>query len=338
MTEHITDDQELLADFVLGRLPDTARAEWQDHVAACEPCAEAVRLERALAAGIRRAGRDRLKARIAETGRSVERAIPWPRILSVAAVLAVVVGVGVYEHWFTQENLPVATLDQRPINAQRDVPYQPPADGASKPLPGRDEAGRNQLMEKSARSDERRYAAPPPAAVAGRGGSEIKVNKDVDIGVSPAIAALDDKGGAGAEWIEGNRLDGSPKGDREAPLALQSNGPAAARALGKVSAEGEKKAKEESPAATDALSANAMQFSVQQRPASALPRARQTVSQAIGNTVQTMVVRKGDSLSMTLYLDSLLDERTVQNARVRQVGADSVVVELGGRRIGYRLR
>jgi hypothetical protein len=333
-TTHITDHQELLADFVLGRISDEERSAWEGHLTTCPSCTEAVRRERALAAGVRRAGRDRLKARLAETGRSMERPVPWPRILSVAAVLAIAVGVGIFEHWFAPESLPVAALDQRPINAQRDVPYQPPEGSAATSAPQRREA----------RSDK---ASKPDVRV--ESNIELKAEKQAETGISPGIAAmeapaaapaktalsLDDKVRTRAVWIEGNRLQEDLTGGGEVPVSLQSNAPAGARALGKLSEEHAKKSKDQSGAATDATAANSLRFSIQQRPVSQLPRAQQAVTK---NSIQTMVVRRGDSLALTLYLDSLLDEHAVQNARVNQVGTDSVVVEMGGQKIGYRLR
>ena len=40
---------------------------------------------------------------------------------------------------------------------------------------------------------------------------------------------------------------------------------------------------------------------------------------------------------MTLYLDSLIDARDVQQANVETVSGDSLVVNMGNQRIGYKL-
>jgi hypothetical protein len=113
----------------------------------------------------------------------------------------------------------------------------------------------------------------------------------------------------------------------------------AAAARGGVSA-GEKNAllfkskalKKEADQTKDALQG---QYLLRQKPASALTGSRER-SGRDQQTVPTRVDQRGSTTTMTLYLDSLLDENDLKRGRVEAVSDDSVVVTLGGKKILYR--
>ncbi len=77
------------------------------------------------------------------------------------------------------------------------------------------------------------------------------------------------------------------------------------------------------------------EFVVQQRPADSLPESAQ--QQTAQKTIATEVLDSDTRTILTLYLDTLLDAGQLRNARVWLVGSDSLVVEAGGRIIGYRM-
>ena len=97
---HIADDPGRLEELVLGRLSDAERAEVEAHASGCERCARAIRNEQLLTAGAKRMGRDILKERLKAALEEPTLGIPWVRILSAAAVLFLLVGVGWLNHWF----------------------------------------------------------------------------------------------------------------------------------------------------------------------------------------------------------------------------------------------
>jgi len=137
-------------------------------------------------------------------------------------------------------------------------------------------------------------------------------------------------------WIEGTRLGTESTALRDAAVTNRVSAAPMVGAAGQMAAETEKKSKSER-ADAGMQQRQQLQISVSQRPSSSLPPAQQVSAQAFRNRVQARAVRTGDSLSLTLYLDSLLDQRTMERARVSQVGEDSVVVELGSDKIGFGL-
>lgn len=98
---HWTDDPELIEKFVLHQLNPEERNELEDHLRICEVCKRALRSEQVLLAGIRRSGRERFRATLAKKlPRATPAAIPWPHILSAAAIIILLTGIGIYNRWF----------------------------------------------------------------------------------------------------------------------------------------------------------------------------------------------------------------------------------------------
>ena len=85
----------------------------------------------------------------------------------------------------------------------------------------------------------------------------------------------------------------------------------------------------------DALSRPQGRYLVRQQPASALPSDRER-SGRDQQRVPTRVDQRGSTTTMTMYLDSLVDDGDLKKAQVEAVRDDSVVVTLGGRKILYR--
>jgi hypothetical protein len=93
--------------------------------------------------------------------------------------------------------------------------------------------------------------------------------------------------------------------------------------------------KEEEERLKDALAGSQEQYRLRQQPASALPGNRESAGRD-QRRVPTRVDQRGGTTTMTLYLDSLVDEKDLKSARVEALGDDSVVVRLGGKKILYR--
>lgn len=346
--DHIAGDEELLERYVLGTLGEDERLAVEHHIAGCDTCAAAVRRERLIAAGARRLGRDQLRNVLRQSARQpAGRPVVWQRVLSAAAVLGLIVGAGLYYDWLGTGNVPETSEQLRQYSApEKGAKMESPPTGASPH--GRDEG--SGLVD--ARREPGRFAeaAPPPAGEKKSDRADtpapLKAQGDLDAaqpaatGVSAGV--LRDKEGKRAEasapptgiWTEGTPLSSVEEA-------------AAAQAADKVSAESRVVRKE-----MDAKSKNAnqlkapanerqnsmAQYRVDQAPASALPRERQMVQQRkAGGGVQTLVTQEGSVTTMTLYLDSLVDPIEVKSANVEPVSDDSVIVNLGKQRIGYRL-
>ncbi|HEY6952451.1 MAG TPA: zf-HC2 domain-containing protein, partial [Bacteroidota bacterium] len=102
---HWTEDDVLLGEYILGRVPDEEKRRLDAHLEICRQCRQAVQTEKEMAAGIRLYGRgqvaSRLQQRLKNRSERNRRIVTWQRILSAAAVLVIVAGIGIYKQWFS---------------------------------------------------------------------------------------------------------------------------------------------------------------------------------------------------------------------------------------------
>ena len=105
---HWTTDEHLLAQYVLGQLDARQAAELEKHLRDCAQCRDAVAAEQHLAAGVRRAGRDALKGRLAKRLDQKRTGTNWYRVAGVAAAFVVLLSVGIYNKWFVSNETRLA--------------------------------------------------------------------------------------------------------------------------------------------------------------------------------------------------------------------------------------
>ncbi len=98
--KHWTDDEEVLEDYVLSRIEDSVRARLDAHLKSCAQCRERVESEAGLAAGIRQFEASRIKGQLQALTNGRRRSVPLPHILSMAAAIVLIVGIGFYNRWF----------------------------------------------------------------------------------------------------------------------------------------------------------------------------------------------------------------------------------------------
>ena len=328
---------ETLEDYVLEKLPPAERAMVEHHVATCSSCRAALEEELHLAAGIRSSGRTALKRRLAESlAASGQQPAPWGRILSAAAVLIVIAGIGIVYRWFTPG-------DQAPQIAETMAPVQ--ADKASREMP------RPEEPEPSARFREKREApegsqlrispAPTPApvtapALTGQTAStrESERAKDALMENKAAVDAAAESPDAASAlsehlsiWRTGQLTENTESDQYE--LFLKSDQLAAPHAAG---AQMQKR---------QDLAGHIQTFPraiVHVSPLVDLP-----LADAAGRTragahgIPTQIIQSPDSLVFTLFTDLPFERDALRNARVRQSAPDSVVLLIGGRSISYNL-
>ena len=134
----------------------------------------------------------------------------------------------------------------------------------------------------------------------------------------------------------------APGGFWSEGIVEQESGSSAADAVKKSAADERAKSllfrSDVQPAAQskDAPASAREEFLVRQKPASALPPDREG-SAGDRTRIPTRVEQKGDQTTLTMYLDSLVDENEVKRARVNALRDDSVVVTIGGKKILYRI-
>jgi hypothetical protein len=327
---HFSSDEDLLSRYVLGRLDRAEREKIDRHASQCPECMESLRREMLVAAGARRLGRDELKSELKRRIAAGEERTRWPRILSAAAALILVAGLGVYYALFNGPGtLPVRTDSMPPIAGKtgrlpekdRNAPAAEQAQSAAREKADETSAGAGAHMAF-------KQKGPAPAVSSVPEQRRTEENELGKIAQSEPAAAAVRGGDQGAFWSEG-----------VVQQALPAAGEASSR--GAVSALQDKAlmlksrdVKKESPVG-DALSRGQSRYLLRQQPANTLPAGRENAAKD-QDRVPTLVEEQGGTTTMTLYLDSLVDERELKGARVEPGRDDSVVVTVGAKKIMYR--
>ena len=346
--EHWVLDEGLLEEYVLGRVEPPRIGQLEHHLARCEECRTAVARERHLVAGIRRAGREAMKHRLNErVSLRLPAEVGWYRIAGIAAAIVVLITIGIYGNWFwgggqqpttTQEsvdrgekqiahepaNLPqekIVSPQRSPSDAVRRLAEaeSPAAPGVAEQAAREEETGKKKSDETLADGslDSKKGRADAAAA---RLGSEDKLV------AAPSLAVTE-------TWIEG-RVIGGEERDRAQVQML----PADANEIRQLSKRGklEQKQAEMSVGAARSASLETQNVRVRQQLRSNLPQS-QRGQKGVGRLIETLVEKSPTGLTMTLYLDSLVAGKDLESASIQTVDEDSIILNLGDQRIGYRL-
>jgi hypothetical protein len=328
---HIASDEDLLSRYVLGRLDTVEREKVDRHAAGCPTCLAALRREMRIAAGTRRLGREDLKAELKRRIAAAPMPARWPRIASAAAAIGIIAGLGVYYALFTGGG----SLPSR-------AGGPPPLAGRTESLKqGEGNAPARRLADKVMAEKPAESPAPADAhPAANQKGSAPPASRNAD---NERRTGLSGGGRATPETASG-ALTGEPDGGFWSDGIVEGAGTTldAAAARGAVASQ-EKNAllfkgkalKGEEDHKKDALPRSKGQYILRQQPAGALVGDRER-SGRDQQRIPTRVDQRGSTTTMTLYLDSLVDENDLKRGRVEAVTDDSVVVTLGGKKILYR--
>jgi hypothetical protein len=332
---HFAEDPEALEEFVLGRLDQASQQRCEDHLRTCEPCRRAVQVERVIAAGIKRAGRDRIKERLGKlSGIPPGRGVPWPHVISAAAVLLIIVGIGVTQRWFTTHVEPVDAVAPEGMRTEQNAkPVAPRAENEMKTPPsstedsnpsverhlGADRAGTTQESNSKKEVAKGSYAAAPADRLE-QAPAPVSKDKQLADNDQPSLAAA---AGAQGFWTNGTLMT-------EAVLKKKTDEGKAAEEM----STGKMKRSDAQLQETD----RSGHVIVEQRPVSQLPSTLQHQQQLLSRqTVQTLVRQSEDETRLILYPVSPFDSTQLHYARVQQVAPDSLVLRIGSQQIGYRL-
>ena len=306
-------------DFVLEKLAPVERTMVEQHVATCSSCRAALEEERRIAAGIRSFGRARMKKRLAESLAAPGRQpAPWGRILSAAAVLVVIAGIGIVYRWFTPG-------EQAPQIAETTTPVQ--AEKASREQPARPEEN-----EPSARFRDKREAPARTGQTASI--KESERSKDAPIEKKAAVNAEVESPDAALAlslppsiWQTGQLAENPQPGQDES--RLKSDQLAAPHAAG-----AQMQKRQDLAGQVQAFPRAVVRV---------LPSADLLLTGAADRTragshgIPTQIVRYPDSLVFTLYTDLSFEGESLRHARVRQISPDSILLLIGERQISYGL-
>ena len=346
--EHLAFDPELLERYVLDRVSAEERLAIGRHLRLCAQCRRAVQEERVLAAGVRRSGREELKKKIG--AHPVRFSPSWQQVLSAAAVLLVLVAAGIYEEWLaprTPEPVQAPLAQSQPRESTPSTGLQPPrtehpaAKAEEKSEVGRQEVGiakdirtESHLKEGIAASN----APAAPEAQAAGAPAELNATKPVPSSGGTVVGGMLKT--SETYWTTGTVLPQSRE-SLSAPESGNVIARKAARAADRLTGADQEAYTKRADllGKRDSAAGTAPEVTLNQRPSSSLPaERRQLQTQAGANTVQTLVNQRDDHLTMTLYLDSLVNDADLRKAKVQQVSADSLVVNMANEKIGYRLQ
>lgn len=113
---HWTTDDDLVRDYLLGLVKIEVKLELEAHLSSCPACRERIAEEQSIALGVRQYALFTQKEQLRALTGAADAAVPWPRILSIAALLVIIAGIGVYNRWFfgpgSQPGLSEPTFEQ----------------------------------------------------------------------------------------------------------------------------------------------------------------------------------------------------------------------------------
>ena len=271
--------------------------------------------------------KQRLASRIARLPR---HGTPWPRVLATAALVVVVVGVGLIYRWSQtgKETVPVFTddLQERPENIAQESPQSPPAKPDKQDL-----SGYAAEEPQTGAASIRKEISPSPRA------DRRTVLKSTRLPESPVAPALAEAEQADAEHaiqtvgrseeliVWGSPVQTTPVERKEGEATLEG-------AMLKDKAIPDRMAAGSGTTTTSATGSHI--FIVEQR--SQETRLRGKKSGPPGATAAGLA-RSGDTVYVTLHLDPLLSAAEMRTVFVRECPPDSFQIVLpGGTVIGYR--
>jgi hypothetical protein len=335
------------------------------HLGTCEKCRHAVNEETLIVAGVRLAGRaalkERLKLRLSEseyriaapaTSRLPGYQIPWTQIASAAAVVTIIIAVGVYNSWFISDSwnktAPQEQLAQKQespapgpgkMEAKESIPQElhgkdlgQPTTSAERDRFDNRRGKRTEIMKEKASEDKRlaheksaTSITAEPAANAGDVADEgRKAENETQLSDYAAVSPPH------AFWVEAHVIPDDSKKKagvfRASPRDQVSN-------VMKQETNAKKDDRQVSKTATDIPM---LTLSLSQEPSSSLPAALQYRQDRQG-IIQTLIENKDSAIQMTLYLDSPVADSELRSANIEVINTDSLVLNLSSQRIGLRL-
>jgi hypothetical protein len=354
---HWTEDDDLLSRFVLGGLSPQEMKNLEEHVVSCLQCRELVEKERILATGIRQFGREdvkaRLKNRLAAKPVSYQRVLTWQRVVSAAAVVVIITGVGIFSHWFSwgdhsslvsmKEQEKTAKSQDGEVDAHGSQNTAAPSVSSNIPEETRRE---NKALDKS-QSLQLQVAQNPSAAkrsqpdlnestkgmqnlsgAASSGAGAVSLKKDLE---NQPDHLITEDANAQSFWVEGRVLSEQQVGARNVKAMKKAAAPNRG-AQESIQSDKTFDTQHEVRGVLDQQETKIHQLSIH-----FLPSARQTKQREDGDKIQMKVERSDHGTDMTMYLDTPLEELELKKARIEQVTPDSIVIEVESRTIGFKM-
>lgn len=335
---HWTEDSELLVAYVLDRVDADVRVSLDKHLETCDTCRFGVESELRFAAGVKAHGRKALKKRlknILEYHHS--SSIPLPHILSAAAVILIIAGVGIYSNWFAAKEGVELLQTEEPLAVHLDVTRNKKEAGETQPAVQQraEKTPRPQSRTQDVPELSRKQSAPPPpvtdlqkeTAPESHGGTS-GVTAERDYLAASQEQKVDQINDVEGVWLSGNTYE------PEAAPGLEMNARHAKR-VPKIAAMPEKTVVEERSRRND-LAETRPPILLHQQPLTKVSRERQ-LEYAGGEQVPALVSTSAEGLILTMFLGHIVPDEILQSAHVKWIGNDSLIVRMQEQTIGYKI-
>lgn len=327
-----TDDPEIVEQYVLGKFSPEEMKRLNAEIADHEPGKSLIREELEIAAGIRRHGRDRMKAELRKKLKRERSSqfYSFQYIGMAAAVLIVAIGIGLYQIWFSDLVAPRQFHQQQIIITSKQDTSKKAGDAERK----EEDARKAETADRSA--DQKRSERKMPVRTEQRAESDAMADRNNESAidemivtapapvVSAAQTAASVTDASSQLWLIGNvvmiseRTGSATERSSSAPSMKQN----ALRSASSSESIALKKRKE-----------NSVIF--RHRAVKELPASRAQSGRSSGQ-IETMLERDEEKLVLTLY-DDAVNESDLQQAVVETLTDDVLVVTLPNQRITYQL-
>ena len=319
---HWTEDEELLEQYVLGRVDAGRRAELELHLTDCATCRAAVQSEREIISGVKLAGREAMKAnlrkRLSEDGALIFQRYQYVSL--AAAVLVIAAGIGIFRYYGVQLEWPSKFSSHQYV---------------LKPASGDSTASAKKEESAPAEADKiaEQVNAPPVGDAAlsgssGAGGAERTQSPLADVETSHgSLSTLQQER---AFWLLGTIIPVNEQSETAQLRARKSDSGKDRLSKSKLASAHQSIRVQRGDASQT--------ITLQQRPSTSLPGSRaQMVQHDQSLVVQTFVERTPKGLQLTLYTSGLATATDIERATVEPISDDSLVINLANERIAYHI-
>ncbi len=328
--------------YVRGEFSPEERRRLDAEIAECDPCQKKLRTELEIAAGIRREGRDAMKAVLRKKIRR-ERALQFTSFQWIglaAAIVIIAVGVGLFQVWFGDM--------QRPTQFRQEIVLTPQNDSAGNVIPpasGEERSGGSGETSSPALAESRRTDRPAEPA-------PDELAESISEAEAPAVnGAVDDTRSVAARESAAEAKDAAVNEESsaiwligEVVMIPQSRGMAGERSLRSTeipagaTPEGAamEKSEQGKMRVTTQRAKKNTGIVLHRAPTRELPVGRQQSRSARSNEVEIQLTRSKEGLAVTLYSDEIT-ESALNEISVESPADDSLVVTLPNQRISLHL-
>lgn len=336
-----TDDDDLVSDYVLGRLSAEEKKRLDEEIADCEPCKQKIRVEMEIAAGIKRHGRDYLKG-IMRKKLSRQRATQfysYQYIGLAAAIVIIAIGIGLYQLWFSDLAAPKKFHQQEVVL----VPQEDTSGGNLAELPddGSLQEGGEVLDEKSGPPPEEKTERQDQKSEVTAGKSERRSETVAAAHEDPVPAMTE----AESDAAHDGKIESSPTSSaiwligKVVMISEQTESRSAARTSGEIAKKEKRETEQAETQSKKNLKVRRAEdegIVLQQKEIKNLPSDLKSRGDTMERDVQTLFERTETGVTLTLFGDAVSQEE-LNEAVIETMTDDSLVVSLPRHRIAFLL-